>query len=502
MLLTTNKKLDETEKKYEFLLEKYKSLSLQQIIDDIKIIVESFSYKPWISQENIFNKISFKNKNYLIDLNKIVRSNDRLQFKITKNSAAKKYWNTILPFSNRVKDVIENKYKFPLRIAIFPGVSCMFYCGFCGRNQNAKYDSSIIDEGIDKINNLISASEKHTKISISGGLEPLTNPKLGKIIKKGFDLGYKLPLITNGYSLTENYLKRNPEIWLLDSLRVSLYGHDKQSYKNITRLEKSFKIVKNNIVNFIKSRNEINKYLKVGFNFIILRENYKNLKNVLTLIKEINSEIDNGEGVNFLTLRDDYQSVTGQDESLDQDRKYRLNNSMSENDRKKLLILLQDFETQKALYCPNLHIDYGYSLEYLSQKIFDRGLVKIKDEQIRPFGFSQLSVAVDLHGDIFLFREAGFLDRQGNKKVIIGRLDDKKNSLEFNIRNFLKKNEPIEFEKSDTRFLDSFDHVLNSIVNQAEEDEKFGIPMDIGPIAFKNFDKKASIGNNWYSDDI
>ena len=269
------------------LVKKYKGLNLQQIKDDINSIVESFSFKPWISQENIFDKISYKNKQYLVDLNKIVRINDSLQFKITKNSAAKKYWNTILPFSYRVKDVIENNYKFPLRIAIFPGVSCMFYCGFA-ENQNAKYDSSVIDEGINKISNMISECEKDTKISISGGLEPLTNPKLGKIIKKGSDMGYKLPLITNGYSLTENYIKKNPEIWLLDSLRVSLYGHDEESYKNITRLDKSYKIVKKNMINFLKSRNMINKNLKVGFNFIILPENYKDLKNVLSLIREIN----------------------------------------------------------------------------------------------------------------------------------------------------------------------------------------------------------------------
>ena len=147
-------------------------------------------------------------------------------------------------------------------------------------------------------------------------------------------------------------------------------------------------------------------------------------------------------------------------------------------------------------------MDYGYSLEYLSQKIFDRGLVKINGKKIRSFGFSQLSVAIDLHGDIFLFREAGFLDRQGNEKVIIGRLDNQKNSLEKNIKNFLDKKKPIEFIDNDSRFLDSFDHVLNALVNQAEEDKKFGIPLESGPIAFKNFDLKESVGNNWYSDDI
>ena len=490
------------EKLESSILKKYDKLKLEQVKDDINNIVESFSKKPWVLQENIFKRINFRNKEYLLDLNKIIRENEKLQFLITKNSAAKKYWNTILPFSHRVNDVIQNNYKFPLRIAIFPGVSCMFFCGFCGRNQKAKYQSSVVDDGIDKIKNMILDANNETKISISGGLEPLTNPKLGRIIKIGSDLGFKLPLITNAYSLTDAYIKKNPEIWLLDSLRVSLYGHDDQSYKEITQLDKSFKMVKKNVINFLKSRNDINKNLKVGFNFIILPENYKNLREVLLLIKDINSEVKNGEGINFLTLRDDYQSVTGQDENYDTERKYRLSNGMSDKNREDLLNVIQNFEELKSKYCPSLHVDYGYSLEYLSQKIFDRGLIKIKGEEIRSFGFSQLSVAVDLHGDIFLFREAGFLNRQGNKKVIIGRLGDEKNSLENNIKNFLKKNVPIKFEKNDSRFLDSFDHVLNALVNQAEKDEKFGIPLNSGPIAFKNFDTKKSLGNNWYSDDI
>tara|TARA_Y200000002_G_C22670471_1_gene659786 strand:- start:102 stop:1598 length:1497 start_codon:yes stop_codon:yes gene_type:complete len=484
------------------LIKKYNTVNINQIESDIIKIVDSFSSKPWISQEYIFNNINCKNKEYLKDLNKIVRENNELQLLITKNSAAKKYWNTILPFSYRVNDVINNNYKFPLRIAIFPGVSCMFYCGFCGRNQKAKYENSIVDDGINKINNMLAEAGADTKVSISGGLEPLTNPKLGKIIQKGNELGFKIPLITNAYSLTEGYIKKNPEIWLLDSLRVSLYGYDSQSYKNITQVEKSFKIVKRNVVNFLKSRNEINKKLKVGFNFIILPENYNNLKDVLKLINEINTEVNNGEGINFLTLRDDYQSVTGQNENLDKERKYRLNESMSENERKNLLKIIENFEELRSYYCPTLHVDYGYSLEYLSQKIFDRGLVKIDGEKIRSYGFTQLSVAIDLHGDIFLFREAGFLNREGNEKVIIGRLDDKKNSLEKNIKNFLDKQNPISFDGNDSRLLDSFDHVLNALVNQAELDEKFGIPLNLGPIAFKNFDIKESLGNNWYSDDI
>ena len=69
-------------------------MSLDQVKSDIDRIINSFSRRPWVLQENIFNKINLKNKEYLIDLNKIIRESEKLQILITKNSAAKKYWNT------------------------------------------------------------------------------------------------------------------------------------------------------------------------------------------------------------------------------------------------------------------------------------------------------------------------------------------------------------------------------------------------------------------------
>ena len=33
-------------------------------------------------------------------------------------------------------------------------------------------------------------------------------------------------------------------------------------------------------------------------------------------------------------------------------------------------------------------------------------------------------------------------------------------------------------EKNDNRFMDSFDHVVTSLVNQAEEDKNAGIPFN------------------------
>ena len=104
---------------------------------------------------------------------------------------------------------IKNNYRFPLRIAIFPGVSCMFFCGFCGRNQSAKYPMSSVGIGTQMFKNLFEETKNNTLYSIGGGLEPTTNPQLGEIIELANKSNIRIPLITNGYSLTENFVKRN-----------------------------------------------------------------------------------------------------------------------------------------------------------------------------------------------------------------------------------------------------------------------------------------------------
>ena len=118
----------------------------------------------------------------------------------------KKYWNTIIPFAKTTEKTLSNTYSFPQRIALFPGVSCMFYCGFCGRNQSEIYPSSILKNSQKIFETLFSQVTENTALSISGGLEPLTNPNIGAIISSSKKNNIKVPLITNGYSLTENFI--------------------------------------------------------------------------------------------------------------------------------------------------------------------------------------------------------------------------------------------------------------------------------------------------------
>ena len=377
----------------------------------------------------------------------------------------------------------------------------MFYCGFCGRNQKAKYPTDILDESLKMYQKLFLQKSEDTAFSISGGLEPLTNPRLGNIIESAYKNNIRVPLITNGYALTDGLLENNPGIWLLDSLRISLYGVDDDTYTYITRSKKGYQMVKKNIINFLIKRNEKSPKMKVGFNFIILSENIAYFEKILDLINEVNSKVKNGRGIDFVSLRDDYQSVTGKDETNDLERKYRLKGTMNEDERLILMKKIQGFIKRKNEMFENLHIDFGYSLENLANGYIGDPLIQVSGDEMRSFGFPQLSVAIDLFGDVFLFREAGFLDREGNKKFIIGRINKDK-TLQEVIKEFLDKNKPLNYSKNDSRFMDSFDHVLTVLVNQAESDKNFKIPFEHGPIKIRSENKKINLGNNWYSDQI
>ena len=103
--------------------------------------------------------------------------------------------------------------------------------------------------------------------------------------------------------LTSKYLQRNPGIWDLDSLRISLYGVDEESTYFVTRHKKAYQLVKNNMIEFLKLRNENNPDLKFGLNYIILPENIDTLLGLLDYVNEVNSQVDNGRGVDFITIR-------------------------------------------------------------------------------------------------------------------------------------------------------------------------------------------------------
>ena len=466
----------------------------------VSLIIHRLSEMPWYTQEQILDELEMEKEN-LIALNEIIYNNEFFQQLIVKEGLGRKYWNTMIPYiKNRVNEkVINHEYQFPLRLALFPGLSCMYYCGFCGRNQKARYKGNVTKEGNQRFKDIISSMPKYSTMSISGGLEPLTNPGLGEIISHAKSRGVRVPLITNAHMLTPKYLERTPGIWDLDSLRVSLYGTDDESTFFVTRHKKAYNLVRNNIIEFLKLRNKINPNLKLGLNYIIIPENIDTILPLLDYIVDINSHVDNGRGIDFLTLREDFGSVTEITDDVDkivEGRKYHLDGFLSDEQRKKLIDIFNEFNIRKDNECPDVHVDFGYAMVALGEGVLGKPLARVSGKDMRPSGYPQMSVAVDSLGDVFLYREAGFLDRPGNDKFKAGRITSDK-PIEKVISQYVENKVEVDREDTDCRFMDSYDHLMTLLVNQTESDINSGI---LSPVNIEKDKQEKQISNNWYKD--
>ena len=117
-------------------------------------VIHKFANNPWILQSEILDHLKIDNST-LLTLNDIIRSSKLFQNIILKEGIGKKYWNSIIPFAKSTDLVLDKKTSLPKRVVIFPGVSCMFFCGFCGRNQSAKYPMSSVGTGTQMFKNLL-----------------------------------------------------------------------------------------------------------------------------------------------------------------------------------------------------------------------------------------------------------------------------------------------------------------------------------------------------------
>ena len=491
------KKILDTEAKKKELFKNEDDLN--EITKKIIKIIHIFSKSPFTTQEEISFKLKIERKK-LISINALIRKLKIAQDIITNFGIAKKHWNnTIIPVSKSgsLMNYKKNKYQFPFRVILFPGLSCMFECTFCGRNYQASYKRSSLDEGMKAFFRLIDESPSpkndENRFYISGGLEPLTNPKIGSLISYLKDKGFNSSMYTNAYMLTSKYLFKNSEIFNLTSLRVSAYGVDEKKTFEVTKRKNAFDIVKKNIKEYLIAKNQKKNQTRFGLNFVILKNQSEDVINMLKMISSINKSIDNKNKKNnfdFLTLREDFR-LFGE----------RINNL----DRKNLLETFNtvDLMLKNDPYLENLFIDYGFALDpirkgYLGER-FQNIIINLKElEEFKLVGTPQISVVVDLYGDVYLWREAGFLDRPGAKRYIAGNLI-KDGSMENIISKFIKNRPEIIIKDSDRDYLDAWDHVVAKLVVQNQKDDTFGIPFEDGPINDRIYqDAQESLMTNKY----
>jgi dTDP-4-amino-4,6-dideoxy-D-glucose ammonia-lyase len=202
--------------------------------------------------------------------------------------------------------------------------------------------------------------------------------------------------------------------------------------------------------------------------------------------------------VDFITIREDFGSVTEINDDVDKQvegRKYHLEGLMTDEQRTQLIDVFKEFNERKDKECPEIHVDFGYAMVALGDGVLGKPLARVTGEQMRKSGYPQMSVAIDSLGDVFLYREAGFLDRPGNQKFVAGRIGEK--DLEGTLRDFIEDKVQVDRNDSDCRFMDSYDHLMTLLVNQTESDMNIGIK---SPVRIEKEEQKNMISNNWYKD--
>jgi len=431
-------------------------------------IIKLFSDSPFLTQEEVSKKLNFT-KEQLIQFNKKILNLEWAQNYIINSGAGKKYWkNTVIPSINngRAKAVLDNQYEYPDRIGFCPGLSCQFFCTFCGRNYSAAYEREFGDKGFELFKQIIDQTPNNVAQNvyhITGGLEPLTFPRIGDLIEYATKKGFNMEMKTNGFSLTPEFIEKQEGILELKVLRISLYGADEESTKQVTKNPKGFQRVRNNIINFLKLKTKI----KLGLNYVVLHNNLDVVLKLLDYIEFVNSESNNQ--IDFLTLREDFSAEA---------------EILSTNERKKLLGIFKEIDERlKRKNLDRLHIDYGYALEAIRQEneVFEP-LKRVGHEELRPKMFPQISVMIEPKGEVYGYHEAAFLDREGSERYSIGKINEN-NSLEDILKDFIEKSEGMTKPlPMDISYLDAYDHVITIMLNQADEDNKFGIPWEAGPI--------------------
>ncbi|MFI5777521.1 dTDP-4-amino-4,6-dideoxy-D-glucose ammonia-lyase [Nocardia sp. NPDC051570] len=374
-----------------------------------------------------------------------------------------KYWrNTLLPMESAgVFDaVLAGKPRHPYRVGLYPGPVCMFHCTFCARIEGERYDAAEITTGEELLGKVIeeAPTDDPATFYISGGLEPLTNPTLGGLVQRAAARGFEPVCYSNGFALTPQTLTRQPGLWDLGAIRISLYGLDEQEYAATTRRTGAFGRVQANVARFLQLREDRGARLRVGMNYVVLPGRAERLPRLIDYIAKINEAAPN-RPIDYLTLREDY---SGRDSGR-----------LPESERQELLGALCALEGRADELTPTLHIDYGYALQTI-RRGGSTTLPYSSPELMRGRGYPQASVVVDLRGDVYLYREAAFPGLPGALRYVIGRVSPTLGLEEIVSEYLADPTRTVEPVKGDEFYLDAFDQVVTARLRQLDADVDAG----------------------------
>ena len=169
---------------------------------------------------------------------------------------------------------------------------------------------------------------------------------------------------------------------------------------------------------------------------------------------------------------------------------------MNSSQRKKLASNIGQIEKNlvESKFLKDLFIDYGFALEPLRKGHINEKFENIfaKKSDLKSQGVPQASVSVDLYGDVYLYREAAFLDRPGAKRYIIGNLF-KEGSMENIITKFINESKKMEILDSDRDYFDTWDHITVRFSELLRSNTNSGFPLEKSAINIDTINKILNI---------
>lgn len=428
---------------------------------ELALITTRMTDNPFVPLEDLRAQLG-RDRESFASLIQVFQQAPELSVPLLSGQAAKYWRNTLLPMESAgVFDaVLAGEPRYPHRIGLYPGPVCMFHCTFCARIDGERYAASEIAAGEELLGKVIDEAPTGDPATfyISGGLEPLTNPTLGRLVQRAAARGFEPVCYSNGFALTPQLLTRQPGLWDLGAIRISLYGLDEQEYAETTRRTGAFSRVQANVARFLQLREDRGAPVRVGMNYVVLPGRVKRLPRLIDHIARINEAAPN-RPIDYLTLREDYSG--------------RGSGRLPESEREELLNALCVLEDRANELTPALHIDYGYALQTI-RRGGSRTLPYSSPQLMRGRGYPQASVVVDLRGDVYLYREAAFPGLPGALRYVIGRVSPALGLKEI-VSEFLadpaRTVEPVD---GDEFYLDAFDQVVTARLCQLEADMNAG----------------------------
>jgi dTDP-4-amino-4,6-dideoxy-D-glucose ammonia-lyase len=236
-------------------------------------------------------------------------------------------------------------------------------------------------------------------------------------------------------------------------VRTSLYGLNDEEYEKTTGKRAAFGRVKANLIRFQQLRAERDRPVRLGLSYIVLPGRAGRLLRLVDFIAELNAAAPH-QPIDHLDLREDYSG--------------RPDGKLSAAERAELQEALGAFADRVAERTPTLRVDYGYALQSLKAGT-EAELIRVGMASMRPTAHIQAGVQIDVLGDVYLYREAGFPGLPGARRYIAGRVGPDR-SLAQVVEEYVTNGKSVVPVPGDEYFMDGFDQVVTARLNQLEAD--------------------------------